>query len=143
VEREVEEEFDADRISQLLNRTDPTGGGEGAATASLGAEAGRAAAALTLSEKDALRAQMQRCWSPPVGVRGSRDLVITVQFRLAPDGSVTDIVEVAAEGVGRLYDVAADAARRAVLQCQPYRLPPNKYEAWKEVRVNFDPRELF
>lgn len=143
VEREAEEEFDADRISQLLNRTDPTGGGRGAADASLGADAGRSAAALTLSEQDALRAQMQRCWSPPVGVRGSGELVITVQFRLAPDGSVTDIVEVAAQGIGPLYDVAADAARRAVLQCQPYVLPPNKYEAWKEVRVNFDPRELF
>lgn len=143
VEREAVEEFDADRISQLLNRTDPTGGGRGTATASLGAEAGRANAALTLSEQDALRAQMQRCWNPPIGVRGSGDLVVTIQLRLAPDGRVEEIVEIGAQGIGALYDVAADAARRAVLQCQPYTLPPQKYEAWKEVRVNFDPRELF
>ena len=143
VERETVETFDAETISQLINRDAPSGGGQGTATASLGSERGRAQARLTLSEQDYLRAQMQRCWSPPVGVRGSSDLIITVQFKLAPDGRVTEIVEVAAEGVGRVYDVAADAARRAVLRCQPYSLPPEKYAAWKEVRVNFDPRELF
>jgi membrane protein involved in colicin uptake len=143
VEREAPEEFDADNISQLINRNAPTGGGEGAAVASLGTEAGRLEAALTLSEQDSLRAQMQRCWSPPVGVLGSDELVITVRIRLAPDGTVDTIEQIGAEGLGALYDVAADAARRAVLQCQPYRLPPNKYEAWKEVQVNFDPRELF
>ena len=143
VERETVETFDAESISQLINRDDASGGGQGRATASLGSDQGRAEARLTLSEQDYLRAQMQRCWSPPVGVRGSGDLIITVQFKLAPDGAVTEIVEVAAQGVGRLYDVAADSARRAVLSCQPYNLPPEKYAAWKEVRVNFDPRELF
>ena len=33
-------------------------------------------------------------------------------------------------------------SRRAVLRCQPYQLPPEKYEAWREINVNFDPREL-
>ena len=135
--------FDADRLSQLINRTDPTGGGTGAAEASLGTETGRAEATLTLSEMDALRAQMQRCWNPPIGLADRQELVIAVQISLAPDGSVVEISKIGAEGVGALYDVAADAARRAVLQCQPYRLPATKYEVWKEVQVTFDPRELF
>jgi hypothetical protein len=143
VERQATDAFDADRVSQLINRTDPTGGGDGAAEGSLGAETGRAAAALTLSEKDALRAQMQRCWRPPVGLQDGRELVITVEVRFRPDGTVDTIEQVGAQGVGRIYDVAADAARRAVLSCQPYSLPPQKYDAWKHVQVNFDPRELF
>lgn len=143
LERQSEDAFDADRLSQLINRTAPTGGGEGAATASLGTQSGRPAAALTLSEMDALRAQMQRCWNPPIGLAGGEELVIAVQIRLTPDGGVESITEIGAVGVGPLYDVAADAARRAVIQCQPYKLPPQKYEVWKDVQVTFDPRELF
>ena len=66
-----------------------------------------------------------------------------MQIRLTPDGGVESITEIGAVGVGPLYDVAADAARRAVIQCQPYKLPPQKYEVWKDVQVTFDPRELF
>ncbi|MEO1102897.1 MAG: cell envelope biogenesis protein TolA [Pseudomonadota bacterium] len=142
VERPSEDAFNADRLSQLINRTDPSGGGAGSAQASLGAQTGRAAAALTLSEKDALRSQMQQCWSPPIGLAGGEALVVTVQIRLAPDGAVEAIDDVGGAG-GTLYQSAADAARRAVLQCQPYRLPVAKYDAWKDIQVNFDPRDLF
>ena len=38
---------------------------------------------------------------------------------------------------------AAEAARRAVSRCAPYNLPAEKYEAWAEVIVNFDPSEMF
>ncbi|MCF3933496.1 cell envelope biogenesis protein TolA [Acuticoccus sp. M5D2P5] len=143
VQRETQETFDADRLSQLINRTAPSGGGSGASQASVGTESGRQEASLTLSEKDALRAQMQRCWNPPIGLAGGQDIIIQVQIGLMPDGSVESIDQIGAQGVGSLYDVAADAARRAVLQCQPYRLPPEKYEVWKDVQVSFDPRELF
>ncbi|MEM9221628.1 MAG: cell envelope biogenesis protein TolA [Pseudomonadota bacterium] len=134
--------FDADRLSALINRTDGAGGGAGSAQASLGAATGRASAALTLSEMDALRSQMQRCWNPPIGLAGGETIVVAVQIRLAPDGSVETVNDVGG-GAGSLYVIAADAARRAVIQCQPYRLPPTKYDSWKDVLVNFDPRELF
>lgn len=134
--------FDAQRLSQLINRADPSGGGAGAARASLGAADGRAAAGLTLSEMDALRAQMQRCWNPPIGLAGGDTLIVKVQIRLLPDGGVETITDVGG-GIGALYDVAVDAAKRAVIQCQPYGLPPEKYETWKDVQVTFDPRELF
>lgn len=143
VERPDERTFDADRISSLISRTDPTGAGTAPGQASLGAEIGRTAAALTLSEKDALRAQMQRCWNPPVGIAGAEELKIAVRISLSPAGEVMEIVSLGAEGLGAIYDVAADAARRAVLQCQPYRLPPQKYDVWKDVQVTFDPRDLF
>ncbi|MEM6762005.1 MAG: cell envelope biogenesis protein TolA [Pseudomonadota bacterium] len=143
LERTTEDAFNADRLSQLINRTDPSGGGAGAAQASLGASDGRAAAALTLSEKDALRSQMQRCWNPPIGLAGGEQIIVAVQIRLAPDGSVVNIDQIGNVGTSQLHAVAADSARRAVLQCQPYRLPVAKYDAWKDVQVTFDPRDLF
>jgi outer membrane biosynthesis protein TonB len=139
------ETFDADRVSQLINRTSPSGGGSGAARASIGAETGRASAALTMSELDALRAKMQACWTPPIGLANAQELVVTLTISLAPDGTVSSIDNMQVPGIGAIYDAAADAARRAVLQCQPYSPPltAEKYESWKDVQVNFDPRSLF
>ena len=31
---------------------------------------------------------------------------------------------------------------RAVRRCQPYNLPADKYDAWKEVKVTFDPKDM-
>ena len=37
---------------------------------------------------------------------------------------------------------APESALRAVRQCAPYNLPAEKYDAWKQVKVTFDPREM-
>ena len=43
------------------------------------------------------------------------------------------------------YKVAADSALRAVKNpiCNPLKLPPEKYEKWKVMTLNFDPRHMF
>jgi hypothetical protein len=145
VEREEAETFDADRLSQLINRTANTGGGSGSAQGSIGAATGRTAAALTMSEIDALNSKIRECWSVPIGVANAEELVISVIISFNPDGTVKSIDNMRVPGVGPIYDAAADSARRAVLQCQPYSPPlsPEKYELWSQVQVNFDPRTLF
>jgi hypothetical protein len=30
-----------------------------------------------------------------------------------------------------------------VQACEPYSLPPAKYEFWKDIVLNFDPRDMF
>jgi hypothetical protein len=30
-----------------------------------------------------------------------------------------------------------------VLSCAPYNLPADKYDTWQDVKVNFDPQDLF
>jgi colicin import membrane protein len=43
-----------------------------------------------------------------------------------------------------VFQVASESAVRAIRKCAPFSfLPPAKYEAWKDVEVNFDPREMF
>ena len=42
------------------------------------------------------------------------------------------------------FQVAAESALRAVRNCAPYTfLPVAKYDAWKDVIVDFDPRDMF
>jgi colicin import membrane protein len=43
-----------------------------------------------------------------------------------------------------VFQVASESALRAIRKCAPFSfLPPAKYEAWRDVEVNFDPREMF
>jgi colicin import membrane protein len=41
-----------------------------------------------------------------------------------------------------VYQIAAEAAMRAVKACSPFTLPPDKYAAWKMIIWDFDPREM-
>jgi hypothetical protein len=36
----------------------------------------------------------------------------------------------------------AETARRAVLRCQPLKLPAELYDLWGNVEINFDPEEM-
>lgn len=135
-----------DKIAALLNHEKSAGGGalRSDQTASLGGDTDSGGEKLTQSEMDALRAQIQRCWSPPVGVSDASDLKISIKMRLDPSGALESDPKVIAGGSdGMLGRVAAESAMRAVMRCAPYKLPPDKYAAWSDVIVNFDPSQMF
>jgi len=101
---------------------------------------------LTLSEEDALKAQIFGCWSIPLGLPYNENLLVRIKLRLEPDGSVvkTEILDHARmnkPGEG-FYKVLAESALRAVKLCQPLRVPSTGYERWKELQLNFDAREM-
>ena len=101
---------------------------------------------LTLSEEDALKAQIFGCWSIPLGLPYDEDLLVRIKLKLKPDGSVTkteilDHARMNKPGQG-FYKVLAESALRAVRLCQPLRVPASGYERWKELQLNFDAREM-
>ena len=101
---------------------------------------------LTISEEDALKAQIFGCWSIPLGLPYNEDLLVRIKLMLEPDGSVakTEILDHARmnkPGQG-FYKVLAESALRAVKLCQPLRVPTSGYERWKELQLNFDAREM-
>ncbi|WP_435090597.1 energy transducer TonB [Candidatus Pelagibacter bacterium nBUS_30] len=101
---------------------------------------------LTLSEEDALKAQIFGCWSIPLGLPFNENLLVRIKLVLEPDGSVTkteilDHARMNKPGQG-FYKVLAESALRAVKLCQPLRVPTTGYERWKELQLNFDAREM-
>jgi hypothetical protein len=101
---------------------------------------------LTLSEEDALKAQIFGCWSIPLGLPYNEDLLVRIKLMLEPDGTVTkteilDHARMNKPGQG-FYKVLAESALRAVKLCQPLRVPATGYERWKELQLNFDAREM-
>ncbi|NDV87210.1 hypothetical protein GTW51_10905 [Aurantimonas aggregata] len=145
IETPEESDFDADQIAALLNREQAAGGGarRSEEQAALGTQR-TTGATLSQSELDALRGQIQRCWSPPAGVSEAGSLRISIQFRLDPSGALETVPQIVGGGGASMVErIAGEAALRAVRRCAPYNLPAEKYENWADVTVNFDPSQMF
>ena len=101
---------------------------------------------LTLSEEDALKAQIFGCWSIPLGLPYDEDLLVRIKLQLKPDGSIIrseilDHARMNKPGQG-FYKVLAESALRAIKLCQPLRVPSTGYERWKDLQLNFDASEM-
>ena len=101
---------------------------------------------LTLSEEDALKAQIFGCWSLPLGLPYQKNLLVRIKLKLKPDGTVLrsevlDHARMNKPGQG-FYKVLAESALRAIRICQPLRVPPTGYERWKDLQLNFDANEM-
>ena len=102
--------------------------------------------ALTLSEEDALKAQIFGCWSIPLGLPYNENLLVRIKLSLKPDGTlinseILDHARMNKPGQG-FYKVLAESALRAIRLCQPLRVPSTGYERWKDLQLNFDAREM-
>lgn len=139
--------FDANRIAALLDKRTPRRmaavGETLSQTPTLGTATGRAPR-LSQNEIDALRARIQQCWNPPAGAAEARDLIVQVRILFRPDGSLATEPRLLTPVAPGYQQIAAESALRAIRRCAPYSfMPAAKYEAWKDVEVTFDPRDLF
>ena len=103
--------------------------------------------AATMDLVDALKNQIAQCWNPPVGAPHPERLIPVFQLFLNPDGSVAQPPQLSADSAAvaasdPFMRAAAEAARRAIYTCAPYKLPADKYSTWHDITINFDPRQL-
>ena len=101
---------------------------------------------LSLSEEDALKAQIFGCWSIPLGLPLSDDLLVRIKLQLKPDGTIEkmemlDHIKMNTPGKEK-FRTLADSVRRAVQLCNPLRVPTTGYEKWKNMILNFNAREM-
>ena len=104
------------------------------------------ATGLTLSEEDALRAQIFGCWSVPLGLPYDQNLLVRIKLQLKKDGTILKSEILDHERMNRpgqkFYKVLAESALRAVRLCQPLKVPPTGYDKWKDLQLNFNPSEM-
>ena len=104
------------------------------------------ATGLTLSQEDALRAQIFGCWSVPLGLPYDESLLVRIKLQLKKDGTILKSEILDHERMNRpgqkFYKILAESALRAVRICQPLKVPPTGYEKWKNLQLNFDPTEM-
>ncbi|WP_138379065.1 cell envelope integrity protein TolA [Luteithermobacter gelatinilyticus] len=101
----------------------------------------------TLSLADAIRRQVHNCWSIPAGAKNAEDLQVVIRINLTPDGKLARPPKVKDQDRmhqpgQEFFRTAAESALRAVRKCEPYELPRDKYELWREIELIFDPKEV-
>lgn len=143
-EAKAKSQFNSREISDILNKNQ-TGSSAAKAqqTASLGSPSGRLnVARMTQSETDALVGQIKKCWNPPIG-SAEAGIGVTLRFSMNQDGSLNGQPEIVQTPNHPLGAALAASARRALLQCGPYKMPPEKYATWRSVEATFNPKDVF
>ena len=133
--------LDVSQIRALLNKTpDTPAEAEPVAEEEVSSENIR----LTLNEIDAFRTQMRRCWNPPSGARNAEDLIVQVRVSLAPNGMISAGPKVMnrAQLGDPFFRAAAESVLRAIRRCQPFEMPTEKYAAWRDIELKFDPGKM-
>ena len=101
---------------------------------------------LSISEIDAIRRHFEKCWNIPSGAREAGNLASEIKVRFNKKGNVIDarIVNVSRMKRDRYFRTASESALRAVLnpRCQNAPLPENKFDKWKNLTLNFDPKSI-
>jgi hypothetical protein len=102
---------------------------------------------LTITEEQALQAQIFGCWSVPLGLPfAPDDMLVRIKLSLKPDGSIEDMemldhVKMNTPGK-ESFRTLADSVRRAVQICNPLNVPASGYERWKKIIFNFDASDM-
>ncbi|HVV66425.1 MAG TPA: hypothetical protein VHC42_13230 [Rhizomicrobium sp.] len=145
-QEEKKDKFDINNIMALLDKRAPAA--RQAPAGKVGNRAVRgigAQTAMTMDLVDALRNQIAQCWSPPVGAPHPDQLIVSFELFLNPDGSVAQPPQLtgsSATSGDPFMRAAAEAARRAIYTCAPYKLPGDRFAQWRDITLIFDPRQM-
>lgn len=111
-----------------------------------GARTNLATRPLSMSELDAVRRQIARCWNVPVGARDAETMVVDIYVVMNPDRTVREARIADASRMQRdpFFRTMAESALRAVLnpRCSPLELPETKFELWKTFTLGFNPKDM-
>ncbi|MFA7430936.1 MAG: energy transducer TonB [Rhodospirillaceae bacterium] len=95
----------------------------------------------TMSEKDAIRAQIEQHWFIDPGALDLQNMVIELQVRINPDGTVVEaqIMDRARVATDGHFRSVAEGARRAAFKASPLKYPVQKYNEFKLMTLVFRP----
>lgn len=154
-EAEAKNKLDLDRLSALIDKSEPksapAGGHEPDVQSKnkgpvMGDRDGRDSVNAATEASRLLGmivSRVKTCWNIQAGMEGASELVPIVEFELNRDGTVRGMPRLANAQSSERFRAAGDAAMRAVIECQPYNLPPDRYDMWAVVKLRFDPSQMF
>jgi outer membrane biosynthesis protein TonB len=93
---------------------------------------------LTPEEIAAFRAQVQRCWTLPLGLPDAMKLEAILRVRLERNGALSSSPELLKANASAGGPVLVGIAMKALQECGPYRvLPVTKYAEWRVLDLRF------
>lgn len=143
--KEVEEE-DAKKKAVLDKAKASAGGAKSSSKpASLGAQKANSQTTMSKNELDAMRSALEGCFNAGdlPGHQDAATMRAKVSFKLTKSGQIDGLVRAKVTGTsGSTRAVFTRRVKNAVKECQPYSLPADKYDTWKDVVVNFSLTDL-
>ena len=130
----VERHFDQSQIAALLDKRDPTR--QAVANDTLNSNAALGLSKGTAADNSAtwgsmFQRQVERCWKKPYGGIESQKPEVAFAIRLKRDGTLEGSPVPEGTPATPYLRVYQESALRAIIECQPYKLPANFYEEWK------------
>ncbi len=149
-------QFDAEKIAALLNKTPdkapPPSAQEPPEQPTknkgpvLGAPEGRDKQ-LSASEVALLGQIIRSCVQPKWTILGggeqAQQIEVKMRLRFHPDGRLAAPPQVTNMQGSPYFLAVSDSAVRAVQACEPFSLPPAKYDYWKDIILTFRPTDMF
>jgi outer membrane biosynthesis protein TonB len=130
----TERVYDQSKIAALLDKRDPTR--QAVAGETLNSNASLGLAKGTNADNSAtwgamFRQQVERCWKKPYGGIEQQKSEAAFAIRLKRDGTLEGMPVPEGTPATPYLKVYQESALRAILECQPYRLPPAYFDEWK------------
>jgi hypothetical protein len=133
-QRIVERHFDQNQIAALLDKRDPSRQATTGDTLNSNAALGTAKGAATDNSAtwgSMFQRQVERCWKKPYGGIESQKPEVAFAIRLKRDGTLEGAPVPEGVPATPFLRVYQESALRAIIECQPYKLPAAFYEEWK------------
>ena len=129
------------KFNSLIDSVLATGDNENS-----GANAEELGDTLTATQIDLVRQTIRKCWHFPAGLKDAETLAVDIKMELDPNGYVkkAEIIDKARMKSDSGFRIAAENAYRAVVdpECNPLPLPKDKYKEWKNLELNFNPKDM-
>ena len=140
-----ERTFDQSKIAALLDKRDPTRqattGDTLNSNAALGLAKGRSADN-SATWGTLFQSQVERCWKKPYGGIESQNPEAAFTIRLKRDGTLEGMPVPEGSPATPYLRVYQESALRAIIECQPYNLPPAYFDEWKYFTPVFTERKI-
>ena len=126
--------FDATKMAALLDKRDPSRaaitGDTINANAALGTAKGKAADN-SATWGALFKSQVERCWKKPYGGIEAQQIETSFTIKLKRDGSLESMPVPLPGSSSQYFRVYQESAMRAIIECQPYKLPDAFFDEWK------------
>ena len=140
----TERHFDQSKIAALLDKRDPSRqavtGDTLNSNAALGLAKGKAADN-SATWGALFQAQVERCWKKPYGGIEAQKSEAAFAIRLKRDGTLEGMPVPEGTPATPYLRVYQESALRAIIECQPYKLPAAYFDEWKYFAPVFTERK--
>ena len=91
-----------------------------------------------------IQQHVSKCWQPPLGAAGNDTLKVDIFVSVDERGNVkrAEIEDKLRFNLDSYFKASAIAAKRAIVECSPLPIPPEKFDQLKEFTFSFDPAFL-